>query len=478
MDGQHGGEGRQLRAEGNESPSEECGYDERPLGNLQEEPTSENTFDHEPISENERCDRKPMKDAQDLKCSKDPKEIQVGPENGEPINRKEISDEKPLDDVQDSKCSKNPKEVEEENKEPTNEKWRRDEIPTGDVQDLNCSKDQKEIEVEEENKETTPEDSCDKKPVGDVESSQCDKKPKQTQAERENTGFSCEKHHQELKGKLQDLPSSYHHDSDEESHVEDGKQSDLGFVWIGVLLVPLFAYFLLNFQSNQEPAVGKVLHTFLQNFEKVQKDFPNQEEQLWKRSRIMLQKQVNKTVHSEPSILMFAAAWDAEETMRCLTSRIAGAYALSFSSRIMEIDGTGKTFLNSDQVKLDLDNQLSSGFGEGRKSAIIHNFQELPPTSTLLFYKYCDHENAAFKDVSLLITVLVDKPRLDPGLSLDAFEETVYNFLTMKFSISSESAQYNVLDVDKFSGLWSRIAHAILPVRPEREIEENGCKQE
>ncbi|GCB69299.1 hypothetical protein scyTo_0012399, partial [Scyliorhinus torazame] len=245
-----------------------------------------------------------------------------------------------------------------------------------------------------------------------------------------------------------------------------------------VLLVPI-AWVILNFQNQQESeVVKKMLNIFLHNFGKVQKSFPNQEEQLWKRSRIMLQKHINMTVHSEPSILMFAAAWDAKETMQCLTGRIAGAYASAFNSRIMEIDGASKKFLNSDEVKLELDNQLSCGFGDGRKSAVIHHFQDLPPPSTLLFYKYCDHENAAFKDVSLLITVLIDEEKLDPGLNFNLLEETVYDFLVMKFSISGKTGRYNILDADKFSGLWSRIAHVVLPVRPEKEIEENGCKHQ
>ncbi|XP_078417675.1 uncharacterized protein LOC144692552 [Cetorhinus maximus] len=271
---------------------------------------------------------------------------------------------------------------------------------------------------------------------------------------------------------ITDVPNLHQFEQD-----KNGQRSITYLLWVGVLLVPIAC--IIYFQNHQESdVVEKVLNIFLQNFGKVQKSFPNQEGQLWKRSRIMLQKHINVTVHSEPSILMFAAAWDAEKTMRCLTGRIAEAYASAYNSRIMEVDGSSKMFLNSDKVKLELDNQLSAGFGEGRKSAVIHHFQDLPPPSTLLFYKYCDHENAAFKDVSLLITVLIDEEKLDPDLNFSFLEETVYDFLVMKFSISGKTGQYNILDTDKFSGLWSRIAHVILPVRPEKEIEENGCKHE
>ncbi|XP_048457598.1 torsin-1A-interacting protein 2-like isoform X2 [Rhincodon typus] len=263
---------------------------------------------------------------------------------------------------------------------------------------------------------------------------------------------------------------------DNQSDADEKNQGQPSVFLVAVLLVPI-ACVMLNFLNQQESeVVENKLNIFLHNFGKVQKSFPNQDEQLWKKSKIMLQKHINMTIHSEPSILMFAAAWNANETMHCLTGRIAGAYASAFNSRFLEIEGSSKKFLNSDEVKLDLDNQLMSWFGSGGKSAVIHHFQDLPPPSTLLFYKYCDHENAAFKDVSLLITILVDEEKLDPNLNFGLLEERVYDFLVTKFSISSQTGQYNILDIDKFSGLWSRIAHVILPVQPEKHIEENGCK--
>ncbi|XP_048395698.1 torsin-1A-interacting protein 2-like isoform X2 [Stegostoma tigrinum] len=263
---------------------------------------------------------------------------------------------------------------------------------------------------------------------------------------------------------------------DNQSDADEKNQGQRSVFLVAVLLVPI-ACVMLSFLNHQESeVVENKLNIFLHNFGKVQKSFPNQDEQLWKKSKIMLQKHINMTIHSEPSILMFAAAWNANKTMHCLTGRIAGAYASAFNSRFLEIEGSNKKFLNSDEVKLDLDNQLTSWFGSGRKSAVIHHFQDLPPPSTLLFYKYCDHENAAFKDISLFITVLVDEEKLDPNLNFGLLEERVYDFLVTKFSISSQTRQYNILDIDKFSGLWSRIAHVILPVQPEKDIEENGCK--
>ncbi|XP_067894188.1 torsin-1A-interacting protein 1-like [Heterodontus francisci] len=214
---------------------------------------------------------------------------------------------------------------------------------------------------------------------------------------------------------------------------------------------------------------------FLQGkMKEIQTRFPNQREELWVRSTVLLKKHVGTAVHTQPVILMFTAAQDAKGTMRCLVRMIAEAYVSAFNSSVLEINGSDMNSLNSDEVKLGLDNQLSSRFKEGRKAAIIHHFQDLPPPSTLLFYKYCDHENAAFKDISLLITVLLDEPTLNSDLPLNTLEETVHDFLRKKLC-SDKPGTFNVMNIDKLSGLWSRISHLVLPVKLEKEIETGAC---
>ncbi|XP_043555941.1 torsin-1A-interacting protein 2-like isoform X2 [Chiloscyllium plagiosum] len=209
---------------------------------------------------------------------------------------------------------------------------------------------------------------------------------------------------------------------------------------------------------------------FLAKWKEMKTKFPNQQDELWKRSSILLKKHVGEEMPTQPVILMFTAAQDAKRTMQCLTRRIAEVYASAFNSSVLEINGSDQKSPDSDALKLKLDNQLTAGFTEGRKAAVIHHFQDLPPSSTFLFYKYCDHENAAFKDVSILITVLLDEPKLKLDLSLKNMEEMVHDFVKKKFC--SDKLH---MDTDKLSGLWSRISHLVLPVSPEREIETGDC---
>ncbi|XP_059503743.1 torsin-1A-interacting protein 2-like isoform X8 [Stegostoma tigrinum] len=235
-----------------------------------------------------------------------------------------------------------------------------------------------------------------------------------------------------------------------------------------VVVLSVCVFYLWVFEKPDHRKLKEEL--FLAKWQEMKTKFPNQQDELWKRSSILLKKHMGEAVPTQPIILMFTAARDAKKTMQCLTHRIAEVYSSVFNSSALEIDGSAQNLKDSNTVKLELDNQLTAEFTGGRKAAVIHHFQDLPPSSTFLFYKYCDHENAAFKDVSLLITVLLDEPMLKPDLPLKDLEEMVHDFVKKKFCSDKQH-----MDNDKLSGLWSRISHLVLPISPEREIETGDC---
>ncbi|XP_032884307.1 torsin-1A-interacting protein 2-like [Amblyraja radiata] len=254
----------------------------------------------------------------------------------------------------------------------------------------------------------------------------------------------------------------------------DTSNKHVAFIVMIVLLVCAALFQLFVSKPQAASFVEKTaLTVFLDKFEQVEALFYGQQSALWKRSRITLRNQINQTKHEKPAILMFAAAWDGQQTMRCLARQIADAYSVALNATAMvEINSTVGSGWDSDVVKLEVDTQLSSGFDKGSKVAVVHHFQDMPPLSTLIFYKYCDHENAAYKAVALLLTVLLDEEKLAPDIGLRVLEMKVRDFLKRRFS-SAEGSKG--MDTDKLSGLWSRIAHVVLPVAPIREIEERGC---
>ncbi|KAM4548908.1 torsin-1A-interacting protein 1-like [Odontesthes bonariensis] len=257
------------------------------------------------------------------------------------------------------------------------------------------------------------------------------------------------------------------------------------YIWRLVFLVLLSSATLLAYKilpvlqktadGGGHPSRDVMPEKFADLLSLLETQFPSQRPELWKRSKIHLEKHLKAAQPTEPVSLIFTAGLGAERTLYCLARSLASSYSSALNASVLHLDGVSKASQDSDEVKLNIDNQLQAAFEGDKPVAVIHRFEELPPGSTLIFYRYCDHENAAYKKVFLLFTVLLPEDEIRGQLSLKEVEEMVHEYVVKKLVGSTNEAAYNKMDIDKFGGLWSRISHLILPVVSEVEVEHGEC---
>ncbi|KAM9478656.1 uncharacterized protein ACWYII_006286 isoform 3-T3 [Salvelinus alpinus] len=246
-------------------------------------------------------------------------------------------------------------------------------------------------------------------------------------------------------------------------------------VGVLVLLLAVVVRLFYPVSLTKNPAMNQT-ETFHREMKTVEALFPGQRSELWRRSRIHLERHLQTARPTEPVSLMLTAGRRGEKTLHCLALRLASAFSSALNASSIHIDGASMAGQDSDQVKLDIDTQLRRAFEGNNSVAVIHRFEELPPGSTIIFYRYCDHENAAYKEALLIFTVLLGgEEELPASLGLSAVEEMVDDHLQDKFLSSDQPAAFDLMDLDKFSGLWSRISHLVLPVASEERIEQGDC---
>lgn len=79
--------------------------------------------------------------------------------------------------------------------------------------------------------------------------------------------------------------------------------------------------------------------------------FGGQQEELWRRSRIHLQRHLQTAEPTEPVSVILVAGQQAERTLRCLALRLASAFSSALNGSVLELDGASLADQDGSQVR-------------------------------------------------------------------------------------------------------------------------------
>lgn len=212
------------------------------------------------------------------------------------------------------------------------------------------------------------------------------------------------------------------------------------------------------------------LTRFGNQMEKLKVQFRNQNARLWKVVGGAAYNHIkDPSTIEHPIVLLLTGTMESSTTLSCLATRLAAMFDDIFQSAGLPVVIKGNTYLgkDSDKAKMDIDDKLKSAFDSGSRSAIVHNIDNLPPCSILLFHSYCENENAPYKDIAIIQTVQLPIDDVDlHDLRPKELDTQVRIHLKMIWDQCPSE-----MPIDKQDAILSRIANNVVMVKAEETID-------
>ncbi|XP_059142826.1 torsin-1A-interacting protein 1-like [Physella acuta] len=247
-------------------------------------------------------------------------------------------------------------------------------------------------------------------------------------------------------------------------HSDQGNHSKNLFVFIMFIIILVFAYLIWPFINPRELASSPEKRTvqvlpfekFIHDMKQLQSNLPSQNDRLWRTIKASVKHILNETSSEYPSIILMASQSKDSSTARCVANQIAAIFQsvnkLNTPPSITDINSIKD--LGSDLQKKNLDDALDSALGSSKyKSVVVDNLQLLSPEAALILHKYCDNDNAPYKDILMILLLYVD-----PASQAESAHK-VENYL--------KDLWHQGLDADKVGALMSRVANNVVLVSHE-----------
>ena len=223
----------------------------------------------------------------------------------------------------------------------------------------------------------------------------------------------------------------------------------------GILLVVAFLLVILAILIAPEKPERKpfVLPIIFENkIKELQSSFTNQTDRFWRILKNRGLAHLNNPSPSQPLVLLLAAPPAAHSTVDCFAKKLAEGLDPEYKRMLATIDGREERSYPGEDTKKKMDDLLKRKFMDGHRAALVHHLELLPPPSPLLFYSYCDDQNAPHKHVAIIFTVHLS---VEPDASLEPKEAegTVEKYLA--------DIVWAKEDKDAVAALLSRVADTV-----------------
>ena len=197
---------------------------------------------------------------------------------------------------------------------------------------------------------------------------------------------------------------------------------------------------------------------FANKIVELQSSFTNQTDRFWRIIKNRGLAHLRSASPPQPHVLLLAAPPAAHSIVECFARKLAEALDPKHKRLLAIIDGREERSYPGEETKKKMDDLLIRRFKKGHKAALVHHLELLPPPSPLLFYSYCDDQNAPHKHVAIIFTVHLP---VEPDASLEPKEAegTVEKYLA--------DIVWAKEDKDAVAALLSRVADTVAVMNGE-----------
>lgn len=227
---------------------------------------------------------------------------------------------------------------------------------------------------------------------------------------------------------------------------------------LGFAIVCLLVAICISPPEREMKGDFDLVKVFGNGVDQLQLSFTNQTARFWKILKNRGLAHLRNNNPSQPLVFLLAAPPPAHKWVDCLATKLAEMLDPRHKRNLARIDGADEKGYPADKIKKKMDVYLKKKFLDDHRVAVIHHLELLPPPSPLLFYSYCDDQNAPHKHVAIIFTVHIP---VEPNLSLSPKEAegTVEKYLSKQVWLRD--------DMDAVAALLSRIADTVVLMNGE-----------